>query len=82
MAAAARATVVVLYASAYGNTAALAQALSRGITKAGPCYLLCLKITAGFGVWPQVLSSPAGLCTHCWQWCCMRALARLPADEL
>ena len=37
MAAAARATVVVLYASAYGNTAALAQALSRGITKAGPC---------------------------------------------
>ena len=37
VAAAARATVVVLYASAYGNTAALAQALSRGITKAGPC---------------------------------------------
>jgi flavorubredoxin/flavin reductase (DIM6/NTAB) family NADH-FMN oxidoreductase RutF len=29
------ASVVVLYASAYGNTAALAQALSRGITKAG-----------------------------------------------
>ncbi len=28
-------TVVVMYASAYGNTAALAQALSRGITKAG-----------------------------------------------
>lgn len=47
VAAAARATVVVLYASAYGNTAALAQALSRGITKAGMCYLLCLKTTAG-----------------------------------
>jgi len=28
-------SVVVLYASAYGNTAALAQAISRGITKAG-----------------------------------------------
>ena len=27
--------VVVLYASAYGNTAALAQAISRGITKSG-----------------------------------------------
>jgi flavorubredoxin/flavin reductase (DIM6/NTAB) family NADH-FMN oxidoreductase RutF len=29
------ASVAVLYASAYGNTAALAQAISRGITKAG-----------------------------------------------
>ena len=28
-------SVVVLYASAYGNTAALAQAISRGITKSG-----------------------------------------------
>lgn len=28
-------SVAVLYASAYGNTAALAQAISRGITKAG-----------------------------------------------
>ena len=26
---------IVLYASAYGNTTALAQAISRGITKAG-----------------------------------------------
>jgi flavorubredoxin len=35
--------VAVLYASAYGNTAALAQAISRGITKAGAarCGLLC-----------------------------------------
>ncbi len=30
-----RAQVSVLYASAYGNTAALAQGISRGITKAG-----------------------------------------------
>lgn len=29
------AKVAVLYASAYGNTASLAQAISRGITKAG-----------------------------------------------
>ena len=29
------ARIAVLYASAYGNTAALAQAISRGITKAG-----------------------------------------------
>jgi flavorubredoxin len=29
------ASVAVLYASAYGNTAALAQAISRGVTKAG-----------------------------------------------
>ncbi|KAG0569774.1 hypothetical protein KC19_6G115700 [Ceratodon purpureus] len=29
------ATIAVIYASAYGNTAALAQAISRGITKAG-----------------------------------------------
>jgi flavorubredoxin len=29
------AKVAVLYASAYGNTATLAQAISRGITKAG-----------------------------------------------
>lgn len=28
-------SVAVLYASAYGNTAALAQAISRGITKGG-----------------------------------------------
>lgn len=27
--------MAVLYASAYGNTAALAQAISRGVTKAG-----------------------------------------------
>jgi len=33
--AAADATVAVLYASAYGNTASLAQAISHGITKAG-----------------------------------------------
>jgi flavorubredoxin len=32
---AAETSVAVLYASAYGNTAALAQAISRGITKAG-----------------------------------------------
>ena len=30
-----RAQVSVLYASAYGNTAALAQGISKGITKAG-----------------------------------------------
>lgn len=30
-----RSNVLVLYASAYGNTTALAQAISRGITKAG-----------------------------------------------
>ena len=35
VAAANTASVAVLYASAYGNTAALAQAISRGITKAG-----------------------------------------------
>jgi len=35
IAAAEQASVAVLYASAYGNTAALAQAISRGITKAG-----------------------------------------------
>ena len=28
-------SVVVMYASAYGNTAALAQAISRGVTKGG-----------------------------------------------
>jgi hypothetical protein len=28
--------VAVMYASAYGNTASLAQAISRGVTKAGP----------------------------------------------
>ncbi len=42
IAAAEQASVAVLYASAYGNTAALAQAISRGITKAGdalPCHL-------------------------------------------
>ena len=33
--AAKKGTVVVLYASAYGNTAGMAQAISRGITKAG-----------------------------------------------
>jgi flavorubredoxin/flavin reductase (DIM6/NTAB) family NADH-FMN oxidoreductase RutF len=33
--AAAGASVAILYASAYGNTAALAQALARGVTKAG-----------------------------------------------
>ena len=33
--AAGTASVAVLYASAYGNTASLAQAISRGITKAG-----------------------------------------------
>lgn len=33
--AAATASVAVLYASAYGNTASLAQAISHGITKAG-----------------------------------------------
>lgn len=31
----ANAKVAVLYASAYGNTASLAQCISRGITKAG-----------------------------------------------
>lgn len=31
----ANAKVAVLYASAYGNTASLAQAISRGVTKAG-----------------------------------------------
>ncbi len=43
IAAASEANVAVLYASAYGNTAALAQAISRGITKAGAarCGLLC-----------------------------------------
>lgn len=30
-----RSNVVVMYASAYGNTAALAQAISRGLTKGG-----------------------------------------------
>ena len=35
IAAAERGVVAVLYASAYGNTAALAQAISRGVTKAG-----------------------------------------------
>ena len=30
-----KAQISVLYASAYGNTAALAQGISRGITKAG-----------------------------------------------
>lgn len=35
VAAAANSCVAVLYASAYGNTAALAQAISRGITKVG-----------------------------------------------
>ena len=30
-----RSNVVVMYASAYGNTAALAQAISRGLVKAG-----------------------------------------------
>lgn len=35
VAAAGTASVAVMYASAYGNTAALAQAISRGITKAG-----------------------------------------------
>lgn len=33
--------MAVLYASAYGNTAALAQAISRGITKAGKQPLSC-----------------------------------------
>ena len=53
IAAAERGVVAVLYASAYGNTAALAQAISRGVTKAGelavcfrllqPCiYLVCV----------------------------------------
>ncbi len=37
IAAAERGVVAVLYASAYGNTAALAQAISRGVTKAGAC---------------------------------------------
>ena len=35
-----RAQISVLYASAYGNTAALAQGISRGITKAGMCSML------------------------------------------
>ncbi|KAF6262522.1 flavodoxin-like protein [Scenedesmus sp. NREL 46B-D3] len=35
VAALSRSNVVVLYASAYGNTAALAQAISRGLTKGG-----------------------------------------------
>ena len=35
MAASDKAQISVLYASAYGNTAALAQGISRGITKAG-----------------------------------------------
>lgn len=35
VAALARSSVVVMYASAYGNTSALAQAISRGLTKAG-----------------------------------------------
>ena len=35
-----RAQISVLYASAYGNTAALAQGISRGITKAGMCLML------------------------------------------
>lgn len=35
IAAAERGVVAVLYASAYGNTAALAQAISRGVTKSG-----------------------------------------------
>ena len=34
--------VAVMYASAYGNTASLAQAISRGVTKAGQ--LLHLKL--------------------------------------
>ena len=37
-----RAQISVLYASAYGNTAALAQGISRGITKAGMCPVLHL----------------------------------------
>jgi hypothetical protein len=39
MLAADQASVAVLYASAYGNTAALAQAISRGITKAGNAHV-------------------------------------------
>lgn len=45
--AAASASVAVLYASAYGNTASLAQAISHGITKAGGecsrCCVTCFR---------------------------------------
>ena len=38
-----KAQISVLYASAYGNTAALAQGISRGITKAGMSPALPLR---------------------------------------
>jgi flavorubredoxin len=60
VAAASAASVAVLYASAYGNTAALAQALSRGITKAGVGVETLNLEVVGVDEVDRVLSSAAG----------------------
>ena len=55
--AAGQAAVAVLYASAYGNTASLAQAISRGITKAGGGWV------GQPGGWSGSKAGAAGPCT-------------------
>ena len=47
-----KAQISVLYASAYGNTAALAQGISRGITKAGSSKFPLFQTT---GLLPKAL---------------------------
>jgi flavorubredoxin/flavin reductase (DIM6/NTAB) family NADH-FMN oxidoreductase RutF len=55
-----KASVAVLYASAYGNTAALAQAISRGITKAGVGVETLNLEVVGINEVEKVLQTSAG----------------------
>ena len=56
------AKVAVLYASAYGNTATLAQAISRGVTKAGVGVEMVNLEQASLEEAETVLASSQGFC--------------------
>lgn len=61
------AKVAVLYASAYGNTATLAQAISRGVIKAGVGVEMVNLEQASLEEAEEVLASAQGFCigAHC-----------------